>query len=313
MKNYFENKKILIAGGSGLVGTNLLIKLIDLKAQVEASYNTKIQAKEHSKFYKKYNFLNKKDCHRATKNKDIVYICAVKGSGIKKIRENFFKNIQDNLLLRLNILEACKKNRVKKIIWVSSSTTYQSYNKKIKEKDLDLNKDPYDIYYGIGWTYRYLEKIFNYFQNYFNMDIKIIRTSSVYGPYDNFNLQTSHVIPALIKKSLDKKKIIEVWGNKKVTRDFVYISDLINFLLSVTMINKKLEPINFSHGKPTTIETLAKKISYLTKKKIKFKSKQYSSASYRVLNNQLANNIKKIERTNLNDGLIKTIDWYKNN
>jgi GDP-L-fucose synthase len=313
MKNYFENKKILIAGGSGLVGTNLLIKLIDLKAQVEASYNTKMQAKEHSKFYKKYNFLNKKDCHRATKNKDIVYICVVKGSGIKKIRENFFKNIQDNLLLRLNILEACKKNRVKKIIWVSSSTTYQSYNKKIKEKDLDLNKDPYDIYYGIGWTYRYLEKIFNYFQNYFNMDIKIIRTSSVYGPYDNFNLQTSHVIPALIKKSLDKKKIIEVWGNKKVTRDFVYISDLINFLLSVTMINKKLEPINFSHGKPTTIETLAKKISYLTKKKIKFKSKQYSSASYRVLNNQLANNIKKIERTNLNDGLIKTIDWYKNN
>ena len=55
-----------------------------------------------------------------------------------------------------------KKNRVKKIIWVSSSTTYQSYNKKIKEKDLDLNKNPYDIYYGIGWTYRYLEKIFNY-------------------------------------------------------------------------------------------------------------------------------------------------------
>ena len=313
MKNYFKNKKILIAGGSGLVGTNLLIKLIDLKAQVEASYNTKIQAKEHSKFYKKYNFLNKKDCHRATKNKDIVYICAVKGSGIKKIRENFFTNIQDNLLLRLNILEACKKNRVKKIIWVSSSTTYQSYNKKIKEKDLDLNKNPYDIYYGIGWTYRYLEKIFNYFQNYFNMDIKIIRTSSIYGPYDNFNLQTSHVIPALIKKSFDKKKIIEVWGNKKVTRDFVYISDLINFLLSITMINKKLEPINFSHGKPTTIETLAKKISYLTKKKIKFKSKQYSSASYRVLNNQLANNIKKIDRTNLNDGLIKTIDWYKNN
>ena len=313
MKNYFKNKKILIAGGSGLVGTNLLIKLIDLKAQVEASYNTKIQAKEHSKFYKKYNFLNKKDCHRATKNKDIVYICAVKGSGIKKIRENFFTNIQDNLLLRLNILEACKKNRVKKIIWVSSSTTYQSYNKKIKEKDLDLNKNPYYIYYGIGWTYRYLEKIFNYFQNYFNMDIKIIRTSSIYGPYDNFNLQTSHVIPALIKKSFDKKKIIEVWGNKKVTRDFVYISDLINFLLSITIINKKLEPINFSHGKPTTIETLAKKISYLTKKKIKFKSKQYSSASYRVLNNQLANNIKKIDRTNLNDGLIKTIDWYKNN
>ena len=72
MKNYFKNKKILIAGGSGLVGTNLLIKLIGLKAKVEASYNTKIQAKEHCKLYKKYNFLNKNDCNRATKNKDVV-------------------------------------------------------------------------------------------------------------------------------------------------------------------------------------------------------------------------------------------------
>ena len=312
MKNYFKNKKILIAGGSGLVGTNLLIKLIGLKAKVEASYNTKIQAKEHCKLYKKYNFLNKNDCNRATKNKDVVYICAVKGSGIKKIRENFFTNIQDNLLLRLNILEACKKNKVKKIIWVSSSTVYQEYNKKMKEKDLNLNKDPYDIYYGIGWTYRYLEKIFNYFQNFFNMDIKIVRTSSIYGPYDNFNLQTSHVIPGLIKKSLDKKKKIEVWGDKKVIRDFVYISDLIEFLLTITMINKKLKPINFSNGKPIAIEKLAKKISSLTKKKIKFKKKQYSSASYRVLNNQLANRIKKIKRTNLTDGLIKTIHWYKN-
>jgi GDP-L-fucose synthase len=82
MKNLFKDKKILVAGGSGLVGTNLLIKLIELKSKVIASYKSRIQEKKLRKYYYKFDFTKIKDCIFATKNKDIVFICAVQGSGI---------------------------------------------------------------------------------------------------------------------------------------------------------------------------------------------------------------------------------------
>ena len=70
--------------------------------------------------------------------------------------------------MRINLLEACKKNKVKSVIWVSSSTVYQPINKPIKEKDINLNIKPYEIYHGVGSTYRYLENIFMYYLENFN-------------------------------------------------------------------------------------------------------------------------------------------------
>ena len=125
------------------------------------------------------------------------------------MKKNFDDNINYNFLIRSNLLKSCVANKVKKVLWVSSSTVYQPSKIKIKEKDLNLNIDPYDIYLGTGWLYRYLEKLCLFYNQSKKMDIKIIRTSSIYGPYDNFDDNKSHVIPALIKKSFNSKKILK--------------------------------------------------------------------------------------------------------
>tara|TARA_B100001287_G_scaffold34353_1_gene24391 strand:+ start:743 stop:1714 length:972 start_codon:yes stop_codon:yes gene_type:complete len=312
---FYRNKKIFIAGGSGLVGTNLLIKLVSMSKKVNASYNKNIQIKKYKKFYKKYNFINYEDCLKATKNKDIVFITAVKGSGILNMKKNFDDNINYNFLIRSNLLKSCVANKVKKVLWVSSSTVYQPSKIKIKEKDLNLNIDPYDIYLGTGWLYRYLEKLCLFYNQSKKMDIKILRTSSIYGPYDNFDDKKSHVIPALIKKSFNSKKNLEVWGDPAVVRDFVYVEDLVNAMIN--FIPKKTKKIlNFSNGNPVSIRLLAKTILKIsrTNKKIIYKFKNRSSAIYRVLNNSNYNkNIKKIKRTTLEDGLKKTYEWLKKN
>ena len=312
---FYRNKKIFIAGGSGLVGTNLLIKLMSMSKKVNASYNKNIQIKKYKKFYKKYNFIKYEDCLKATKNKDIVFITAVKGSGILNMKKNFDDNINYNFLIRSNLLKSCVANKVKKVLWVSSSTVYQPSKIKIKEKDLNLNIDPYDIYLGTGWLYRYLEKLCLFYNQSKKMDIKIIRTSSIYGPYDNFEDKKSHVIPALIKKSFNSKKNLEVWGDPAVVRDFVYVEDLVNAMIN--FIPKKTKKIlNFSNGNPTSIRLLAKTILKIsgTNKKIIYKFKNRSSAIYRVLNNNNYNkNIKKIKRTTLEDGLKKTYVWLQKN
>ena len=308
-----KKKKILVAGGSGLLGSNITRLLVNSKANVISSFNSKFHNKK-KKYFKKFNFLDIKDCIEATKNKDIVYIVVVKGSGILNLEKNFFENNLNNIEMRINLLEACKINKVKNIIWVSSSTVYQPLNKPIKEKDIDLNIKPYKIYSGVGSTYRYLENIFMYYLESLNMNIKIIRTSSIYGPFDNFDTNTSHVVPALIKKALSKKKYLEVLGDPSVTRDFVYAEDLAK--ACILLSNHKFKGIvNFSSGNSLTIKQLAKKIIKVLKikKEIKFVSKSKSSAKYRVLDNFKFNKLfKNFKRTNLEDGLHKTIRWYLN-
>ncbi len=312
---FYKNKKIFIAGGSGLVGTNLLIKLISMSKNVNASYNNNIQIKKYKKFYKKYNFIKYKDCLKATQNKDIVFITAVKGSGILNMKKNFDDNINYNFLIRSNLLKSCVANKVKKVLWVSSSTVYQPSKTKIKENDLNLNIDPYEIYLGTGWLYRYLEKLCLFYNQTKKMDIKVIRTSSIYGPYDNFDDKNSHVIPALIKKSINSKKNLEVWGDPTVVRDFVYVEDLVDAMINFVPKTTK-EILNFSSGNSTSIKLLAKTILKIsgTNKTIIYKFKNRSSAKYRVLNNNNYNKIiKRLKRTTLEDGLKKTFEWMKNN
>lgn len=316
---YYKNKKIFIAGGSGLVGTNLLIRLIKFNKNTKASYNSKIQNKKLKKYYRKYDFKNFNDCIKATKNMNIVFIVAVKAAGIIGIKKNFEDNISENFLIRSNLLKSCIKNNVKKVLWVSSSTIYQATRSKISENKLDLNKDPYDIYLGTGWLYRYLEKLCFFYNQKKNIDIKIIRTTSIYGPYDNFNEKKSHVIPALIKKVLNSKNILEVWGDKKIIRDFVYVDDLVDAILKLTKKNKINEPLNFSSAKATSIASLANKILKTSKilqfkkKKIIYKYPYRSSANYRVLDNSKINKfLKNLSRTKLEIGLKKTIQWYNN-
>lgn len=311
---YYKNKKILIAGGSGLVGTNLLIELLKYnKKNVVASYNHSIKEKKLKRFYKKYNFLKLKDCIEATKNKNIVFILAVKQSGIFNLENNYEDNLIDNFKLRLNILKSCKINKVRKIVWVSSSTVYQPYNKKIKEEDLDLNKDPYDIYLGTGWLYRYLEKLFFFYIHKYKMDISIIRTAAIYGKYDNFDNKKSHVVPALIKKSLSKNRYLDVWGDPNIVRDFVFAEDLAKAILLITP-KKNIQLVNFSSGKSLSIKNLASKILKIsnTKKILRFINKSKSSAKFRVLNNKKFDKyFPSFKRTSIATGIKETIDWYK--
>ncbi len=308
-------KKILIAGGTGLLGSSLTkILSKDKKNIVTSSYFTTRPIKEFKKYFKRYNFLNYKDCLKATFKKDIVIIAAVKAGGIKHLKDNPAENLIDNIKIRLNLFNASLKNNVRKVIWISSSTIYQPSKFKISENKKNFNINPYRDYLITGNIYRFLENILSYYK-YEGLNINIIRTSSIYGPYDNFDPKKSHVIPALIKKIYEaKKNKIEIWGNPRVIRDFVYVEDLSNAIN--LLIDKNInQPINFSYGQGLSIIDLAKKIVKIFNKDIKFifNNSKLTSAPYRVLDNKKFNSIfKKFKRTKIEEGLKKTIEWYIN-
>ena len=315
--NRFNYKNILVAGGTGLLGTSLTKRFSKFKnVKLTSTFCNSKPQKNLSKYYKKYDFLKWDNCLNSTKNKDLVIICAVRSGGIKYMKENPTESMLDNIKIRSNLFEACSINNVKKVIWVSSSTIYPIKKKPIKESEMDYNKKTYDDYIITGSVYRFVEKLADYYITKKNLNLCVIRVTSIYGPNDNFSDHYSHVVPALIKKIINEKKALKVWGDKQVTRDFVYVEDLSQAIEKIVVKKKNLSPINFSSGKATKILQLVNLLTKITKKnlKIKFVNKSLSSAPYRVLDNSKFNKIfKSFKRTPLKKGLEETITWYVKN
>ena len=312
MIDEFKDKNFLVTGGAGLLGMSLTKKLTFLKHNVVSTYHNRLPPKNYNDVFEKYDFNNYEDCLKATKNIDYVIISAVQASGVSGVLQNPTSTILPNLKIHAGLLEACAENNVSKVIWISSSSVYQEFEKPIREENIDLNSPPYELYMGIGWVYRYLEKLAKYYQLKSNLKIGIIRTANIYGPYDRFDDIKSHVIPALIKRALKSEDPFIVWGHKDTIRDFVYVDDLSNAVLNILHKHCNAEPINFSSGTGISIENLVKIILQKANHKVEpiFDEKKPSAVPYRVLDNTLYDGYFQNEiRTSLESGINNTIKW----
>lgn len=320
---YKKKISTLVAGGSGMVGrciTELLLK--DKNYNVISSYNLnkpKFLSRIHKSKYKKFNFYDFNQCLKATKNKDKIFLLTMVSNGAKEIKNKELSLVFQSLRVNMNLIEAAVQNSVKEIIFLSSSTVYQPKKKPISESELDLNKDPYDIYLGIGWYYRYVEKFLTLLNVRKKMKTKIVRTSAIYGINDSLNLKKARVVPSLIIRMLraNQNSNFKVWGKSNVTRDFIYSEDVSKFMKKIAETSSISQIVNFSSGRSITIRKLAETLNNLLLKNLnlEFDVGGTSSAEYRVLCNKKVDKCKiksiKINRLSLMQGLNKTIDWYK--
>lgn len=247
-----RKKNILVAGGTGLVGTNLTKRLLGLGAYVLSSYYSE-PPEPFLACHESFDFRDFNDCLAATKYMDYVIICAAQTYGIKIMKEKPTISILPNLEINAGLFEACKINKVERVILISSATVYQESDYPIEEELLDLNKPPYSAYFGVGWLNRYIEKLAEFYYETSNMNIGIIRTTNIYGPHDKFDDDKSHVIPALIKRALNKELPYKVWGDGQEIRDFIYVDDFVDDLLDVLNGYCICEPINVASGELVSI------------------------------------------------------------
>lgn len=303
-------KKILIVGGSGFVGINFIKKFSKYK-----------KYKIYSTFYKNKNFIKFKNvkyfngdlrdinfCKKITKNIDEVYMCAAFTAGAKVILNNPMNFVYDNTIMNLNILNASKINNIKKFIFISSSIVYPNSNKKMREEDVDFSF--FEKYQNISWMKTYSEIVSEMYKKYF--DILIIRPSNLYGPFDNFNVKKSKMIPSLIKK-FEHKNIIEVWGTGREIKDYLYIEDFINVIISIKKKRNNFLIVNVASGKSITIEEVVNVIKEnYSNKKIVYIRNDLEMIPIRKINNTLMNKISDFKiKTNLKNGIKATINWYK--
>lgn len=312
--DFLKGKKTLIAGGAGLLGTNLTECLVKHGMSVQSTYYSRNPPEHLKNHYKKYDFTKYDDCLFATKEQDYVIICAVQASGVVGEKKSPTASILPNLEIHAGLLEACSQNSVEKIVWVSSSSVYQEASYPIREDQLDLNQPTYELYQGIGWVYRYLEQLARCYYVKRGLQAGVIRTSNIYGPYDRFDDERSHVIPALIKRALSGETPFTVWGNGFTVRDFIYVDDLVEGVLRVLRGYCIADPINISNGSPVTVRELVDTVLEVCDHQapVRFDKDKPTAVPYRVLDNTKCHLLLgAFTRTSLKHGLKATVEWYR--
>ena len=241
---------------------------------------------------------------------DVVFhLAGVKGSPLmtQKMPASFFV---PTIMFSVNMMEAARRCNVKNYLFTSSIGVYAKssiFNEDQVWKTFPSNNDKY-----AGWAKRICElQAETYFIENKWQGISIVRPANVYGPFDNFDTDNAMVIPSLIKKALNSKKYLYVWGDGSPIRDFIYSKDVARGMMLAVEKNINY-PINIGSGKGVSIKQIAELIANNVPNgplKIKW-DKSKPSGDKRLMNTKKAQGIGFTPLTSINDGIIETINWY---
>ena len=316
MINIFRGKKILIAGGTGLVGQQLVPKLINFGAKVfVASLDDKSLVNHKIENFYNLNLMNLDNCIKITKDKEIVFnLLGVTGSPKINI-EKPASFMMSNIYCAINLLMAAQISKVKKYLYTSTYGVY-AHSTIMKEDDV-WKTFPSENDKFAGWAKRIGELQIEAFKIEYNFEsLHIVRPANIYGPYANFDPKNSMVIPSLIRRIIKGENPLIVWGNGTAIRDFIFSADVAEAMIQV--MQKKIEkPINIGSGTGISIKELVNTLlsSKIIKKKPKviFDKTKPTGDKKRILDTSLAKSYGITNKVSLKEGLDKTINWYLNN
>lgn len=311
-------KKIIICGVSGFIGRNIAEKLT-IRGDLEV-FGTYFKNKPALQFPKTIKLIQadltkKKDVDRVIAGKDIVIQAAAVTSGSKDILTKPYIHVTDNAVMNSLIFRAAFENKLKHVVFFSCTVMYPNQDRSVREED--FNYQITNKYFGVGWTKVYLEKMCEFFSKISKTKYTAIRHSNIYGPFDKYDLEHSHVLGATITKVMTAKDKIVVWGDGSESRDLLYVSDLVDFVELILKHQKTpFELVNVGFGSAVSVANLVKKIIEVSGKKIKIEF----DISKPTIKFSLSLNLDKAKKVYnwkpkvaIEEGIRKTISWYKQN
>jgi len=315
-------KRILICGASGFIGRNLLnhyYKSGKYKIRIPfLSVWSLFLAREYRNAEWVWcDLRNPVDVKDALKDVDIVLQFAATTSGANDIVNQPYVHVTDNAVMNSYILRECYEQKIEHIIFPSCTVMYQPSDKALKETDFNGNDEIYKTYFGVGNTKVYIEKMCEFYSRLGRTKHTVIRHSNVYGPYDKYDLEKSHVFGATITKVMTNKTgELVVWGTGEEARDLLYVDDLIDFIdLSLENQKSNYELFNVGVGKAVKIIDLVNKIIQHSGKQLKVThdlSKPTIPTSLYLDCSKAKDLLGWSAKTGIDEGIKKTLKWYKN-
>ncbi len=301
----FNNKRVIVTGGTGMIGRKAARKLCDAGAKVYSVSLDNLKLDDRAT-YIHADLSDFEFCKTLTEGIDYVFhIAGVKGSVdvTKKMPASFFVPL---LMMNTNILEACRINQVKRVLFTSSIGAYAD-NEILKEEDASKG-EPMDTY--PGWAKRMAEmQIESYRKQYGYNNFVICRLTAVYGEGDNFDPNNAMVIPSLISKIVRGDNPVIIWGDGSPVRDFAYSDDIADGILLAMEKGEGL--YNLGSGQGCSIKELVETLHGIVPFNYEFDISKPSGAKKRVMDISLAQNeLGYYPKTSLRVGLEKTYNWF---
>lgn len=309
-----KNKKIYLAGHTGMVGSAIY-------RQLQSKGYKNILTKNLSEL----DLRNQSSVEKffSETKPEILIIAAAKVGGILANNTYRAEFLYDNLMIEANLIHSAYLNKVEKVVFLGSSCIYPKLapqplmEEYLLTDTLEFTNEPYAIAKIAG-----IKLCENYYRQFGCNYISAMPTN-LYGPNDNFNLETSHVLPALLRKfheaKVEEKDSVTIWGTGKPLREFMYVEDLADAIVfMMENINAKdlyengITHLNAGTGKDISISDLAKLIAEITefKGKIVYDSSKPDGTPRKLMDVTRLNNLGWKYKTELQDGITQTYNWF---
>ncbi len=304
------NAKIYVAGHRGLVGSAIIRKLKE-KGYSNLEYRTSKQLDLRDKEQVQAFFEQEKV--------EYVFLAAAKVGGIVANNDFPADFIRDNLLIQTNVIDISYRTGVKKLLFLGSTCIYPKFAPQPMNEDalltgvLEPTNEPYAIAKIAG------VKMCEAYNRQYGTNYISVMPTNLYGPNDNFNLETSHVLPALIRKFHEAKvaetPVVEVWGTGNPRREFLYSEDLADAVIYLMNNYEGNQFINIGVGKDISIKDLAEKIKEVVgfKGDIVFNPLKPDGTPRKLVNVTRLSELGWQATICLNEGIARTYEWFLNN
>lgn len=308
---FWQNKKILLTGGAGFLGKHVAAKLKERGVEEKDIIVPRIEECDLRKM---------EDCQKIIQGIDIVIHLAGVVGGIGYNLKHPGKTFFDNAAMSLNLIEASRLAGIEKFVGIGTVCEYPKFTPvPFKEENLWLGfPEETNAPYGLAKKMMLIQS--QAYRQEYGLNAIHLLILNLYGPGDNFDPETSHVIPALIKKVADARRegkdFIEAWGTGKATRDFLYVEDAAEGIISAAERYNKLEPVNLGSGMEISIKNLVELVCRLMdfKGAVRWDSTKPDGQPRRCLDVSRAESEFGFKaKTSFEQGLKKTIDWYAEN
>lgn len=310
--------RVTVAGAAGFVGTNLIPELVRAGAQVRGITHSRPPEIANSDVHFLQADLTTADgCERAVSDTDIFVMAAANSSGAQVMASKPLTHLTPNIVMNALSLEAAYEAGVSKYCFISSNTVYPPGDTAMTEND--TTGEFFESYNVVAGMKLYSEKMVQHYSSLKKkpMDTLIIRPANLYGPFDKFSPTESKVIPALIRRAVEKDDPFVVWGDGRDIKDFLYVSDFVQGVVKSLSLNSRHEIFNLCSGESISIREILAVI--LRTANHEAATVEYDSAKptmipvRRIANDRAKKLLDWAPSIRVEEGIRRTVEWYVNN
>lgn len=309
--NFWSSRKVCVTGGAGFLGSFVVERLQQLGAK-----------EIFVPLVEDYDLVDGKAIARmlADSQPDIILHLAAQVGGIGANRERPAEFFYNNLMMGVQLLHQAWQRGVEKVVAIGTVCAYPKYTPvPFREEDL-WNGYPEETNAPYGLAKKMLLVQSQAYRQQYGFNSIFLLPVNLYGPRDNFNISTSHVIPALIRKCIEAKEAgldeVVVWGDGSPTREFLFVADAAEGILRAAELYNFSEPVNLGSGNEISIKSLAELIARLTgfEGKLVWDTSKPNGQPRRALDTSKAQALFGFKaKTSFEVGLCQTIEWYQQN